>query len=172
MKMNRIALGLIAALLMSGPAVAQETAPTPSVETAPRQASAGDLTVRDATMMGWNVVGEGLGGEVAFTVRNAGPTPDRIVSVETPAGPVGTLAIQVARNGEAVSLPAGETAVAAKDPADTHPAAGFSRVTVQLTDLTSGRPASERTTVTVVFESAGALTVVATPVSPAPPPAR
>lgn len=148
-----------AAVMIAAPAFAQDAAPA--------SAQAGDLTIDGGTMMAWNVVGVGLGGEVAFTVRNAGAEPDRVLSVSSPAGPSGDISVQVARDGKAVALEAGDVTLAAA----TDAGPGLSRVTVQLTDLASGRPMPEATTITVTFERAGEVTVSARPVSPAPPPA-
>ncbi|NJC40764.1 hypothetical protein GGQ87_001022 [Brevundimonas alba] len=145
-------------LTATGAALAQD---------APATAEAGDLTVSQATMMGWNSSHTGLGGEVSFTVRNLGEA-DRVVSVNSPAGPPGEVSVQVARNGQAIRLEPGDASVAAA--VDGQP--GLSRVTAQLTGLAHGRPSSVPTTVTVTFERAGQVTVSATPVSPAPPPAQ
>ncbi|MBU2117713.1 MAG: hypothetical protein KJ954_08950 [Alphaproteobacteria bacterium] len=133
---------------------------------APASAQAGDLTISQGHMMGWAGGGKPLGGEVAFTVENAGAEPDRVVSVSTPAGPSGEVSVQVARDGRAVKLEPGDLTLAAA----TADGPGLSRVTAQLTGLTHGAPSSVPTTITVTFERAGPVTVSARPVSPAPPP--
>ncbi|WP_298127910.1 hypothetical protein [Brevundimonas sp.] len=147
-------------------ALAMATAGAAHAQEAPASAQAGDLTVRQGHMMGWAGGGTPLGGEVAFTVENAGTAPDRVVSVSTPAGPVGAVSVQVARDGRAVSLAPGDATLAAA----TDAGPGLSRVTAQLTGLSHGAPSSVLTTITVTFERAGPVTVSARPVSPAPPP--
>lgn len=158
MRSGGFAAAVAVTLTVAGAAAAQE---------APATAQAGDLTVSQGTMMGWNSSHAGLGGEVSFTVRNLGEA-DRVVSVASPAGPAGDISVQVARNGQAVRLEPGDVSVAAA--VDGQP--GLSRVTAQLTGLAHGRPSSVPTTITATFERAGQATISATPVSPAPPPAR
>ena len=132
---------------------------------APPSVTAGSLTVLQGSMMAWNRGGQ-LEGEVAFTVRNSG-APDRVVSISTPAGPSGTISLQVARSGAAVSLAPGDMTVAG---ANSDGTPGLSRVTLGLTDLANGMPMPVPTTITVRFETAGDVTLLARPVSPAPAP--
>lgn len=132
---------------------------------APASVTAGSLTVLQGSMMAWNRGGQ-LEGEVAFTVRNSG-APDRVVSISTPAGPSGTISLQVARSGAAVSLAPGDMTVAG---ANSDGTPGLSRVTLGLTDLANGMPMPVLTTITVRFETAGDVTLLARPVSPAPAP--
>lgn len=142
----------------SGPApVPASAAPVPSVVTV------STLTVFQGNMSAWNRAGQ-LEGDVAFTVRNTGE-PDRIVSVSTPAGQAGEISLQVSRGGTAVRLEPGDRTLAAANPDGTP---GISRVTLALTDLAHHSAAPVRTTITVQFETAGAVTLLATPVSPAP----
>lgn len=154
-------LELLLALVVEPAAVRQDAGATLS------SLQAGALTVSQGSMMGWSSGGQ-LGGEVAFTVSNAGG-PDRVVSVTTPAGPVGDISVQVARGGGAVRLEPGDTAV---EPAGVDGSAGRSRVSATLTDLVHGVPSSVPTVIAVTFEHAGTVTVTAGPVSPAPPPPR
>lgn len=158
MRFGGFAAAVGVTLAVAGAAAAQE---------APETATAGDLIVSQGTMMGWNSSHTGLGGEVSFTVRNLGEA-DRVVSVSSPAGPPGDVSVQVARDGQAVRLEPGDAGVAAA--VDGQP--GLSRVSAQLTGLAHGRPSSVPTTITVTFERAGQVTISATPVSPAPPPAQ
>lgn len=146
--------------LATGPAVQEAAAPPPAL------VQAGDLTVGGGHMMAWST-GAGLGGEVAVIVRNNGSTPDRVVWVSTPAGPVGAIIIQVARDGAPVRLEDGDRTIAGADASGP----GLSRISAELTGLSSGSPQPYATTITVRFERAGEVTIVARPASPAPPPA-
>ena len=155
-----VACAAAVAVAAAGPAFAQDAE-------APASTQVGDLTVQGGHMMGWFGSVDGLGGEVAFTVDNNGSEADRVLSVQTPAGPVGRVSIQTLVGGQVLILPAGETTLPAAAPND--PSAGLSRVTATLSDLASGRAMSQATTVTVTFERAGTVTISADPVSPAPP---
>ena len=146
--------------------LAAEPAPLVEVQV-PERAVLGELTVHQAHMMGWMSAGR-LGGEIAFTVSNAGAEPDRVVSVSSPAGPVERLTLQSATRQGVVSLPNGNRTVAAA--ASDGP--GLTRVTAHLSDLARGEPSSQATAVTIRFERAGEVTVLARPVSPAPSGAR
>ena len=153
-------------LLAQAPVTQAALADAPAAEvSAPATVAAGNLTVLQGSMMAWSRGGQ-LEGEVAFTVRNSG-APDRVLSIATPAGPSGTISLQVARSGTAVSLAPGDMTVAGAN-ADGTP--GLSRVTVGLTDLANGMPMPVPTTITVLFETAGYVTLLARPVSPAPSP--
>jgi Uncharacterized protein conserved in bacteria len=125
----------------------------------PTQARAGDLTVDQGGMMAW-MSSDGLGGQVSVVVENGGTEPDRLISVTTPSGTVGELATFPIHNGRGERAPDGDMTIAP----------GRTGVLALLADLTSGRPAPVQTTITLVFERAGEITVSAHPVSPAPPP--
>ncbi len=139
--------------LIAAPAV--QTAPTE----APRTAQAGDLTVSNGGMMAWMSRGQ-LGGQVMVRVENAGSEPDRILSIRTPAGTTGKIGVYPIVNGRGTRAPDGEVSIQP----------GGTGVTAELTDIVSGRPQPLLTTVTIVFERAGEITVQAVPTSPAPPP--
>jgi hypothetical protein len=151
--------------------LAQDPATQPAVTAAAPVAqwssSAGHLSAFQGAMMAWSRGGQ-LEGDVSFVVSNTGP-PDRLVSVSTPAGPVGDISIHVARGEDAVALQPGDLTIAGMG-ADGIPAR--SRVVAKLTDLASGQPMPVRTTITVRFEKAGEITISADPASPAPPPPR
>ena len=159
---------MLSFFLVLAQATAPQAAPVaaPAAEvSAPASVTAGSLTLLQGSMMAWNRGGQ-LEGEVAFTVRNSG-APDRVMSISTPAGPSGTISLQVARGGAAVSLAPGDMTVAGAN-ADGTP--GLSRVTLGLTDLANGMPMPVPTTITVRFETAGEVTLLGRPVSPAPAP--
>lgn len=147
-------IALLLALAI-GP-VAQEA---PPAEPAPTSAVSGDLTVAEGGMMAWSSGGR-LGGQVSVVVENSGPDADRVVSISTPAGPVGRIGVYPIVNGRGTRAPEGDLTIAP----------GRTGVLAELDDLASGAPAPVLTTVTVVFERAGAVTVRAQPVSPAPAP--
>lgn len=136
--------------LVAGPML-QEDAPAAT-------ASSGDLTVSQGGMMAWTVEGH-LGGQVMLLVDNAGPADDRVVSVRTPAGVVGEISTYPVVNGRGNRAPGGDLTI--------HP--GRTGVVADLTDITSGRPAPVKTSITLEFEHAGEVTISALPASPAPP---
>lgn len=129
-----------------------------SVE-APATARAGELTVSNGGMMAW-MSGGALGGQVSARVENTGSEPDRIVSIRTPAGTVGRIGVYPIVNGRGERAPEGDVSIQP----------GGTGVMAELTDVASGRPQPVTTTITIVFERAGEVTIQATPVSPAPPP--
>ncbi|MBF0665849.1 MAG: hypothetical protein IR159_09980 [Brevundimonas sp.] len=120
---------------------------------APRRAQVGELIVSNGGMMAWD------GGQVLFEVENGGAEADRIVSIATPAGTVGeiilrTIAVNSERSAEGdLSIRPGRT-----------------RVFANLTAVGPDRRQPFQTTVAVVFERAGEVTILATPVAPAPHP--
>lgn len=126
---------------------------------APRTATAGALTVSDGGMMAWMSGGE-LCGQVMVLVENAGTEADRIVSIQTPAGTTGKVNVYPIVNGRGTRAPDGEVSIQP----------GRTGVTAELTDVASGRPQPVLTTITIMFERAGEITVQAVPTSPAPPP--
>ena len=63
-------------------------------------------------------------------------------------------------NGRGTRAPEGEVSIQP----------GGSGLTAELTDVASGEPRPVLTTITIVFERAGEITVQAVPTSPAPPP--
>lgn len=126
---------------------------------APRTATVGELTVSDGGMMAW-MTGGTLGGQVMALVENAGVEPDRIVSIQTPAGTTGKISVYPIVDGRGARAPDGEVSIRP----------GRTGVTAELTDVASGRPQPVLTTITIVFERAGEITVQAAPTSPAPPP--
>ena len=135
--------------------------------TAPASVTSGDLTVSQGGMTGWASAGA-LGGNVMVTVVNASTEPDRIVSVTSPAGPVGEILMDVVRDGQVVRLTGGDTTVPAAESGQS----GRARIYGVLTDLAHGQPSNVATTITLTFEKAGEVTVAANPVSPAPPAPR
>lgn len=120
---------------------------------APRTVQVGDLIVSNGGMMAWDA------GQVIFEVENRGSDVDRIVSIATPAGTVSEIIMRPIAAGSG-RPPAGDYSIKP----------GHTRVYANLTDVASDEPQPFRTTVTVVFEKAGEVTVLATPVSPAPSP--
>lgn len=144
-------LELLLALVADPPASA-------AVEVPPR-AQAGDLAVGNGGMMAWST-GGALGGQITVVVDNAGAETDRIVSINTPSGTVGTIVVFPIVNGRGERGADGDTSIRP----------GRTGVLGELTDLTSGVPMPVATTITVVFERAGEVTVSAQPTSPAPPP--
>lgn len=139
--------------LAAGPA--PQTAPAEP----PASVQSGPLTVSQGGMMAWMYQGK-LGGQVMILVDNAGPDADRVVSIRTPSGTVGDISVYPVVNGRGERAPAGDTGVRP----------GRTGVVGDLTDVASGQPMPVRTTVTVVFEHAGEVTVLAVPTSPAPAP--
>lgn len=125
---------------------------------APRVATAGDLTVTDGGMMAWMSGGK-LGGTVMVRVENAGAEPDRIVSMTTPAGTTGRINVYPIVGGRGEQAPDGDVSIRP----------GGTGVTAELTDVVSGQPQPVQTTITIVFERAGTVTVQAAPLSPPPP---
>jgi copper(I)-binding protein len=125
---------------------------------APSTATSGDLTVSQGGMMAWTADGK-LGGQVMLLVDNAGSADDRIASVRTPAGTVGEISTYPVVNGRGTRAPDGVLSL--------HP--GRTGVIAELTDIASGRPAPVETSITLVFETAGEVTIRAIPAAPAPP---
>ena len=127
---------------------------------APATAQSGDLTVSQGTVMTWNS-SVGPGGEVQVVVENGGSEADRVMSVSTPAGSVTNIVLrrvaeqsQVAEEGDRAVRP------------------GRTRVFAVLAGSASGESRPVPTTITVVFEKAGEVTIQATPASPPPAPPR
>ncbi|MDZ4362333.1 hypothetical protein [Brevundimonas sp.] len=161
-------LELLLALMIAG-LPAQDPPPPQPDPLPPAVVQSGDLTLRNAGMMAWNRGGQ-LEGQVMVVVVNAGAEADRVVSVSTPSGTVGKITVNVRREGRGVALPDGDTTIHGlpEQPADQW--ANQSYVVAELTDIASGRPMPVQTPVTFIFERAGAMTVLAMPTSPAPPP--
>jgi len=67
--------------------------PAAAVQEAPghRNAQADALYITGGAIMVWASNGDGPGGQVSFTVINRGMEPDRVISISTPAGPVGPI---------------------------------------------------------------------------------
>ena len=133
--------------LAAGPAVQEAPAE------APRRVQAGELTVSNGGMMAWD------GGQVLFEVENMGAEPDRIVSITTPAGTVGEIIVRTIGVNSA-HPPEGDLSIQP----------GHVRVYANLSDIASDQRPPFQTSITVVFEKAGEVTILATPVSPAPAP--
>ena len=125
---------------------------------APPSVRSGDLTVSQGAMMAWTV-GDRLGGQVTVIVDNAGTEPDRVLSMRTPSGTIGDVGAYPVVGGRGERAPAGDLIIRP----------GRTGVLAELTDLASGLPAPVKTTVTIVFEHAGEITILATPASPPPP---
>jgi copper(I)-binding protein len=138
-------------------ALAAEPA-TVMAQDAPATATAGDLTLRDGGMMAWTGA-DGLGGQVMFLVDNSGTDADRVLSVRTPAGTTGKITVYPIVNDRGEAAPEGDVSIRP----------GGAGVTADLVDLASGRPQPVQTTLTVVFERAGEVTLKAMPFSPPPP---
>lgn len=136
-----------------------QSAPVPAQ--APRTAQAGELTVSDGSMMAW-MSRDGLGGDVKARIENAGAGSDRILSISTPAGTVGKVSLYTIVNGRGTRAPDGELSIPP----------GGTGIVAELTDIASGQAAASLTTITLVFERAGEITIRAVPTSPAPPSAR
>ena len=124
----------------------------------PARVHCGDLILGNGGMMAW-ATGGALGGQVSVIVENTGAESDRVVSIRTPAGPVGAVVTYPFADGHAQRAVDGETVIQP----------GRTAVVGELTDLTSGVPMPAQTTITIVFERAGEVTVFAGPVSPSPP---
>lgn len=75
--------------------------PAAVVQTAwgPLDVQVGAIHVGGGAMMAWNSSRDGLGGQVSVTVINRGTEPDRVVSISTPAGPVGSIKLYAMRVG-------------------------------------------------------------------------
>jgi len=130
-------------------AVSQQASPVATI---------GDLTLTNGGMMAWTSA-DGLGGQVMFRVENAGTEADRVVSVRTPSGTTGKITVYPIIDGRGLPLPEGDVSIRP----------GGTGVMIELVDIASGRPQPVQTTLTVVFERAGEVTLLAMPASPAPP---
>jgi hypothetical protein len=151
-------LSLICALFLM-PATA-DTAGPPQAAEGSTEASAQILISHPALRI---VGGEG---ELLMLVENAGPAPDRVVSVATRAGTVGKIAIAVQTGNRSRALAPDDRTIAGR--AADAPGPALSVVAVLLTDLVDGPPAAP-VEVTVTFEHAGAVTVNAEPTGPGAP---
>ncbi len=105
-------------------------------------------------------------GQLLMLVENAGPVPDRVVSVASPAGTVGKIAIAVQTGNRSQALAPDDRTIAGR--AADAPGPALSVVAVSLTDLVDPAPAAP-VAVTVTFEHAGAVTVNAEPIGPGAP---
>ena len=140
-------------------ALVAEPLPQTAPAEAPASVRSGDLTVSQGGMMAWTAGGK-LGGQVTVLVDNAGTGTDRVLSLRTPSGTVGDVGVYPVVNGRGERAPGDDLTIRP----------GRTGILAELSDLASGRPSPVQTTVTVVFEHAGEVTIQAVPTSPAPPP--
>jgi hypothetical protein len=134
----------------------------PVTQTAPAEAphtvQSGDLTVSTGGMRAWTSGGK-LGGQVSVIVNNTGTGTDRVLEMRTPSGTVGEIGVYPIVNGRGERAPNGDLGIRP----------GHTGVLAELTDIASGEPTPVLTTVTIVFEQAGEVTIQAVPTSPGPP---
>lgn len=147
-------------LLALGVGPLPQTAPTE----APRSARSGDLTVSQGGVTTWPFDSK-PGGQVSVVVDNAGASTDRVTSMRTPTGPVGRIVAYPVVGPRSGPAPDGDLTIRP----------GRTALMADLASLSPADPAEIETTVTVVFERAGEITVQAVPnfpVAAPPPPAR